>query len=98
MRTEGVKSASVKSLSQVQLLSTPWTLARQLVCPWDSPGKNTGVGSHSLLQGIFLTQGWNPYLLHCRQILYYLNHKGSPKRIGTRLYLLEHKPFLWVKI
>ena len=35
--------------------------------PWDSPGKNTGVGCHFLLQGIFLTQGSNPGLLHCRQ-------------------------------
>ena len=34
--------------------------------PWDSPGKNTGVVSHSLLQGIFPTQGLNPGLLHCR--------------------------------
>ena len=38
-----------------------------LLCPWNSPGKNTGLHSHSLLQGIFLTQGWNPGLLHCRQ-------------------------------
>ena len=37
------------------------------------------MGSFSLLQGIFLTQGWNPGLLHCRQILYHLNHKGSPR-------------------
>ena len=35
------------------------------LCPWDSPGKNTGVGCHFLLQGLFLTQGWNPGLLHC---------------------------------
>ena len=39
-------------------------------CPWDSPGKNTEVGCHALLQGIFPTQEWNPCLLHCRQILY----------------------------
>ena len=39
---------------------------------WDSPGKNTGVGCHALLQGIFLTQGLNPGLLHCRWILYCL--------------------------
>ena len=44
----------------------------------DSPGKNTGVGCHSLLQGIFLTQGSNPGLLHCRKILYHLKHQGSP--------------------
>ena len=45
----------------------------------DSPGKNTGVGSHSLLQGIFPTRGSNPGLLHCRQILYHLSHQGSPR-------------------
>ena len=48
-----------------------------LLCPWASPGKNTGVGSHSLLQGIFPTQGSNPGLLHCRQIFYSLRHQGS---------------------
>ena len=41
--------------------------------------KNTGVGSHSLLQGIFPTQGSSPGLLHCRQISYHLSHQGSPK-------------------
>ena len=46
----------------------------RLLCPWNSPGKNTGVGSHSLLQGIFPTQGSNPGLLHGRQILYPLSH------------------------
>ena len=46
--------------------------------PWNSPGQNTGVGSLSLLQGIFPTQGLNPGLPHCRQILYQLSHKGSP--------------------
>ena len=47
--------------------------------PWNSPGQNTGVGSLSLLQGIFPTQGWNPGLLHCRLILYQLTHRGSPR-------------------
>ena len=42
----------------------------RLLCSWDSPGKNTGVGCHSLLQGIFLAQGLNLGLWHCRQILY----------------------------
>ena len=45
--------------------------------PWKSPGQNTGVGSLSLLQGIFPTQGLNPGLPQCRQILYQLSHKGS---------------------
>ena len=46
--------------------------------PWSSPGQNTEVGSLSLLQGIFPTQGSNPGLLHCGKILYQLSHKGSP--------------------
>ena len=45
---------------------------------WNSPGQNTGVGSLSLLQGIFPTQGSNPGLPHCRQILYQLSYEGSP--------------------
>ena len=44
-----------------------------------SPGKNSGVGCHSVLQGIFLTQGLNSGLPHCRQILYCLSHQGSPR-------------------
>ena len=45
----------------------------------DSPAKNTGVGCHALLQGIFPTQGSNPNLLCCRQILYQLSHQGSSR-------------------
>ena len=44
----------------------------------DSPGKNTRLGCHALLQGIFQTQGLNPGLPHCRWILYHLSHRGSP--------------------
>ena len=51
----------------------------RLLCPWDSPGKNTGVGCHFLLQGIFPTQILNPSLLYCRQILHWLSHQGSPR-------------------
>ena len=47
-------------LSRVQLFATPWTVAARLLCPWDSPGKNTAVGGHFLLQGIFPTQGLEP--------------------------------------
>ena len=47
--------------------------------PWNSPGRNTGMGSLSLLQGIFPTQGFNTGLPHCRRILYQLSHKGSPR-------------------
>ena len=58
-----------------------------LHCPWDSPGKNTGVGSLFLLQGIFPTQGSNPGLPHCRRILYQLSHQGSLRK-GIQLLLL----------
>ena len=61
-----------KSLSRVQLFVTPWIVASTLLCPWDLPGQNSGVGSYSLLQGIFPTQGLNLGLLHGRQILYFL--------------------------
>ena len=64
----------------VCVLVAQWcpTLCDPMVCPWNSPGKNTGVGCHSLLQGIFATQGLNPGLLHCGQILYHLSNQGSP--------------------
>ena len=50
----------------------------RLLCPRNFPVKNTGEGSHSLLQGIFLTQGSKPSLLQCKQILYKLRHQASP--------------------
>ena len=57
----------------------PWTIQpTKLHWPWNSPGKNTGVGSHSLPQGICLTEGLISGLLHCRQILYHLSHQESP--------------------
>ena len=64
-----------KLLSHIQLFATPWTS----LGPWNSLGQNTRVGSLSLLQGIFPTQGLNPGLSHCRWILYQLSHKGSPR-------------------
>ena len=54
------------------------TLCDPMVCPWNPPGKNTGVGCHSFLQGIFLAQGSNLGLLHHRQFLYHLSYQGSP--------------------
>ena len=58
----------------------------RLLCPWDSPGKNTGVGCHALLQGIFPTQGSNPDFPHCRWILYHLSHQGSPRILEQLAY------------
>ena len=68
---------------------------RRLYSPWNSPGQNTVMSSHFLLQGIFPTQGLNPGLLHGRQILYHLNHQRSPsicvsfleRSIKTRIIL-----------
>ena len=57
-----------------------------LYSPWNSPGRNTGVGSLSLLQGIFPAQGSNPGLLHCGRILYQLSHKGSPRILEWVVY------------
>ena len=68
----------VKSLSRVRFFVTPWIVAHQSPLKWDSPGKSTGVGCHFLLQGIFPTQGSNPDLPHCRQMLYHLSHQRSP--------------------
>ena len=72
--------------SQVCLYVTPWAPAR-LLCPWDSPGKDTGVGCHAFCQGIFPTRGWNLHLLcllPCRWVLYPLSHLGSP--LSTRYH------------
>ena len=66
-------AALLSPLSRVQLFGILCTAAARLLCPWDSLGKSTTVGCHAFLQGIFLTQGSNPSLLHCRQILYHWN-------------------------
>ena len=75
------KESEVKVLSRVRLFATPWLLR-----PWDFPGKNTGVGCHFLLQGIFPTQGSNPGIPHCRQTLYRLSYQESPGkgRVGRK--------------
>ena len=57
------------------------------LCPWNSPGKNSGVGSHSLFQGIFLIQGSNPGILHCGQFLYCLEPPGKPQSLYIGMLL-----------
>ena len=81
-----------KSPSRISLRPHGLQPAR-LLCPWDSPGKNTGVDCHFLLQGIFSTQGLNLGLPHCRQILYQLSCQGSPKEKPI-LHLSPHQNFL----
>ena len=63
-------SVSIHSLSRVQLFTTLWTAAHQTPLSLDSPGKNTGVGCHSFLQGIFPIHGLNLCLLNRRKILH----------------------------
>ena len=65
------------------------------LCPWDSPGKNTGVGSHSLLQGVFPTQGWKPGLLRGRWVFYRLSCQGRPTSLGAITILAgDHPPHM----
>ena len=65
-------------LSCVERFATHGLQPTRIPCPWDSPGKNTGVGCHFLLHGIFPTQGLDSGHLQCRWILYHLSHQQSP--------------------
>ena len=76
------KKVKVKSLSRVRLCY-PMDCSLPGSCPWDFLGNSTGVDCHFLLQGIFLTQGLNLGLSHCRQMLYRLIHQGSQLLLGT---------------
>ena len=67
----------VKSLSRVRLFATPWTVAYQAPPSMGFSRQGYWSGFHFLLQGIFLTQGSNPGLPRCRQMLYPLSHQGS---------------------
>ena len=81
--------------------TTLWTVARQAPLSMDSPGKHTGIGSHSLLQGIFPTQGSNLGLPHCRHILYQMNHKRSPRILEWVAYQFSRGsswPRNWTRI
>ena len=63
----------------------------EMDCPWNSLGQDTGVGSFSLLQGVFPTQGLKPGLSHYGQILYQLSHKGSPRILERIAYLFSSR-------
>ena len=75
-----VRICVLRSSSHVCLSVTAWSVARQAPLPWDSPGKNTGVGCHALLQGIFPPQGGNLRLLR-------LPNREAPLRVSTLVYL-----------
>ena len=66
-------------------LCDPMDWTRQAPLSWDFPGNNTGVACHFLFQEIFLTQGSNSVLLHCRQILYHLSHQGKSFHLRQQL-------------
>ena len=78
-----------KELDMAERLSLSLSLGPMDYSPWNSPGQDTGVGSLSLLQGIFPSQGLNPGLTHCRWILYQLSHKGSPYTLKVKVKLLS---------
>ena len=74
--------AYLGAVKVVQLCPTLWShglYPAKLLCPWNSPGQETGVGSRSLLQGIFPTQGLNPGLLHCRRTFHHPEPPEKPR-------------------
>ena len=71
------KSPFIGGFSESHSVMSNSLWPHELYSPWNTPGQNTGEGSLSLLQGIFPTQGSNPGLPHCSQILYQLSHQGS---------------------
>ena len=79
--------------SRVLLLVALWTEAHRLLCLWDSPGQNTGVGGHTLLQGIFPTQGSNPHLFHLLhwQVLFFFFFTTST----TWIQMVKRLPTMW---
>ena len=76
---EGCEVWKVLVAQSCLTLCPPWTAASQAPLSMGFSRQNTGVGFHSLLQGILPTQGLNPGLPHCRQILSHLSHQGSPQ-------------------
>ena len=85
-------------LSCVQLLPTPWTVAHQApLSMGNSPGKNTGVGCHFFILGIFPIQGPNLSLLRCRQILYHWAIRDAPPHSKGVPYLFKHPPVIGIQ-
>ena len=90
-----VSACMLSHLSRVQLFATLWTEPARFLCPWDSPGKNTGVGWHDLLQGIFLTERSNPCfwsLLHWQVGSLPLVLPGKLLRVSSNIQNLSFLP------
>ena len=92
LRLFAVVSCLVMSVS----IATPRTVAYQVPLSMEFSRQNTGVGCHSLLQGIFPTQGWNPRLLHCRQILYHWTTTEDPSKAWG--YAISVDPIELIKL
>ena len=75
-----LQGACVLAAQLCLILCHPMNCSPPGSCPWDFPGKNTGVGCRALL----LTQRWNPGLLNCNQSLHHLSHQGSPTMCMAR--------------
>ena len=82
-------SALSEAASESRSVVTNSLWPHGLYSPWNSLDHNTGVGSLSLLQGIFATQGSNPGLPHCRQFPYHLSQQGSPRILEWVAYPLQ---------
>ena len=81
MEVQGSVKADVHESESVSCSTMSDSLqpSASVLCPWNSPGNNTGVGRRSLLHGFFQTQRSNRSLLHCRRLLSDFYHQGSPK-------------------
>ena len=81
-----MSGSQVSVILKMKVAQSYLTLCNPIDYLWNSPGQDTGLGSLSLLQGIFPTQGSNRSLPHCRRILYQLSHKGSPSILELVAY------------
>ena len=84
MISDSVQFSSVQSLSHVRLFVTLWTIAHKTLCPWNSLGKNTGVGCHAFLQVVFCIQESNLGLPNCQQILYHCTTREAQIHVSVQ--------------
>ena len=94
LKTSHSRVCVCELLSPVQLFAAPWTVPASLPCPWNSPGKSTGVCCYFLPQGVFSTQGSNPHLLrllHRQEDSLPLSHLGIPTFVKVRANVFYKK-------
>ena len=101
IRSAGLPYFTLMTISESCSVVSDSLQPHGLYSPWNSPGQNTGVGNLSLLQGIFPTQGSNPGLPHCRQILYQLSYKWSSRILEWVVYPFSRRssqPRNWTRV